>query len=98
MAIRCDRLSTHLLAQPFINYNMAHGWFLTTSPIITANWLAESGQRWTVPIGGGIGRVFKVGDQPDQCVWFKAITTRYGRTGASDWQLRASVALLFPNR
>ena len=29
------------LAQPFINYNMAHGWFLTTSPIITANWLAE---------------------------------------------------------
>jgi opacity protein-like surface antigen len=52
------------LAQPFINYNMAHGWYLTSSPEITANWLAAPGQQWTVPIGGGIGRIFKIGDQP----------------------------------
>jgi hypothetical protein len=36
------------LAQPFVNYNMAHGWYLTTSPIITSNWLAAPGQQWTV--------------------------------------------------
>ena len=30
------------LAQPFVNYNMAHGWYLTSSPIITANWLAAA--------------------------------------------------------
>ena len=52
------------LAQPFANYNMAHGWYLNTSPIITVNWLAASGEKWTVPVGGGIGRVFRVGDQP----------------------------------
>ena len=52
------------LAQPFVNYNMAHGWYLTTSPIITSNWLAASGEQWTVPVGGGFGRVFRVGDQP----------------------------------
>ena len=46
------------LAQPFANYNMAHGWYLNTSPIITVNWLAASGEKWTVPVGGGIGRVF----------------------------------------
>ena len=34
------------LAQPFINYNMAHGWYLTSSPLITANWLAAPGQQW----------------------------------------------------
>ena len=51
------------LAQPFANYNMAGGWFLNTSPIITANWNAPSGQKWTVPIGGGVGRVFKIDDQ-----------------------------------
>src|SRR5262249_18912337 len=44
------------LAQPFINYNMEHGWFLTSAPIITANWLAAPGERWTVPVGGGFGR------------------------------------------
>jgi len=85
------------LAQPFINYNMAHGWFLTTSPIITANWLAAPGQQWTVPIGGGIGRVFRIGDQPVNASiagYYNAIHP----TGTADWQLRASVSLLFPTK
>jgi opacity protein-like surface antigen len=83
------------LAQPFINYNMAHGWYLTTSPIITSNWLAAPGQQWTVPIGGGFGRVFRVGDQPVNAQiagYYNAIRP----TGTADWQLRATVALLFP--
>ena len=83
------------LAQPFLNYNMAHGWYLTTSPIITSNWLAASGQQWTVPVGGGFGRVFRVGDQPVNAQiagYYNAIRP----TGTPAWQLRASVALLFP--
>ena len=28
-----------LLIQPFINYNFPDGWYVTSSPIITANWL-----------------------------------------------------------
>jgi hypothetical protein len=47
-----------------LNYNLPNGWYLTTSPVITANWEARSDNRWTVPIGGGIGRIFKIGDQP----------------------------------
>ncbi len=83
------------LAQPFVNYNMAHGWFLTTSPIITVNWLAAPGQQWTVPVGGGFGRVFRLGEQPVNAsiqAYYNAIRP----TGASDWQLRTSIALLFP--
>ena len=26
------------LAQYFINYNLSDGWYLTSAPIITANW------------------------------------------------------------
>jgi hypothetical protein len=51
------------LAQPFINYK-AHGWFLTSSPLITANWLAAPGQQRVVPVAGGVGRIFKLGNQP----------------------------------
>ena len=83
------------LAQPFANYNMPHGWYLNTSPIITADWLAASGQRWTVPVGGGIGRVFRVGDQPVNAsiqAYYNAIRP----TGAPAWSLRTTVALLFP--
>jgi hypothetical protein len=44
-----------LLVQPFVNYNFSHGWYLTTSPVITANWLtfqqrpldlADRGRYW----------------------------------------------------
>jgi hypothetical protein len=31
-----------LFIQAFVNYNFSHGWYLTTSPIITANWLAAT--------------------------------------------------------
>jgi opacity protein-like surface antigen len=85
------------LAQPFINYNMAHGWFLTTSPIITANWLAAPGQQWVVPVGGGFGRVFKMGEQPVNAsiaAYYNAINP----TGAPNWQLRAQLSLLFPEK
>ena len=53
-----------LLVQPFINYNFPDGWYVTTSPIITANWLAASSNRWTLPIGGGVGKIVKFGKLP----------------------------------
>jgi hypothetical protein len=31
---------------------------------IAANWNATSGNRWNFPIGGGIGKILKIGDQP----------------------------------
>lgn len=83
------------LVQPFVNYNMEHGWYLTTSPVMTVNWLAESGEKWTVPIGGGFGRVFKVGEQPVNAQ-IQAFYNVVRPTNAPDWQLRASLTLLFP--
>src|SRR5262245_43849088 len=91
------RSVNELLVQPFINYNMEHGWFLTTSPVITADWLAAPGQQWTVPVGGGLGRVFKLGDQPVSAyvsAYYNAIRPDL----APNWQLRAELSLLFPER
>jgi opacity protein-like surface antigen len=85
------------LAQPFVNYNLPHGWYLTSSPVITANWLAPSDQRWTVPIGGGFGRIFRIGDQPvsaNIAGYYNVVRP----TGASNWQLRAELSLLFPEK
>jgi len=42
------------LFQYFINYNLPEGWYISSAPIITANWNADSGNKWTVPFGGGI--------------------------------------------
>ena len=55
---------SQMLAQPFVNYNLEDGRFLVSAPIVTANWEANSDDRWVVPVGGGGGRVFKIGPQP----------------------------------
>jgi hypothetical protein len=52
------------LIQPFASYNLDKGWYLVTDLVTTANWEADSGNRWTVPLGGGIGKIFKIGNQP----------------------------------
>jgi hypothetical protein len=52
------------LLQPFINYNLPNGWYLITDIIITANWEADSSDTWTVPLGGDVGKLFKIGNQP----------------------------------
>jgi hypothetical protein len=83
------------LLQYFVNYNMAHGWYLTSSPIITADWTQSSDNRWTLPLGGGVGRVFKLGSQPmnvSLSAYDNVITPDYG----PDWQVRFQVQLLFP--
>lgn len=45
--------------QPFINYNLPKGYYLTTSPKVVANWAADSGNRWTIPMGIGVGKLVK---------------------------------------
>ena len=45
-----DNNVSAFLVQPFVNYNLPHGWYLTASPIMTANWKADSGDQWTVPL------------------------------------------------
>lgn len=48
--------------QPFFNYNLKNGWALSTAPNITANWTAAQ-NKWAVPLGGGVSKTFKLGDQ-----------------------------------
>ena len=49
-----------MLLQYFINYNLNEGWYVSVSPILIANWRASSGSVWTVPFGGGVGRIMKL--------------------------------------
>jgi hypothetical protein len=83
------------LLQYFVNYNMKKGWYLSVSPIITANWMASSGNIWTVPFGGGVGRIMKLGFQP-----VNISGEFYGNAvypaGTSSWSMRLQLAFLFP--
>lgn len=80
--------------QPFINYNLPDAWYLATAPLITANWEAPEGNVWTLPVGGGIGKVVHAGlpfNVNVQSFW-NAIQPDVG----PDWSLRVTVAALLP--
>lgn len=82
------------LIQPFVNYNFP-GFYLTSSPVITVNWNAASGQKWTVPIGGGVGKIFHLGKLPVNT----SLAAYYNIVRPDDgpnWQVRAQVQLMFP--
>jgi hypothetical protein len=96
-----------MLLQYFINYNLKKNYYLTSSPIVTANWNATGtvdaatgndttgGNMWLVPFGGGVGRVMRLGPQPiNWSVQF------YGNAihphGGSPWSFKLQIALLYP--
>jgi hypothetical protein len=98
-----------MLLQYFINYNLKKGWYLTSAPIVSANWSDKAngdaatgndttaGSVWTVPVGGGAGRIMRLGYQP-----VNIAVNFYGNAvhppGASSWGMRLQIALLYPKK
>lgn len=85
------------MVQPFANYNMDDGWYLNASPVITADWEKGSGDRWTVPLGLGIGRLVRHGRQPVD-YRLAAYSNVEGPDFGSDWSLQFTIKLLFPKQ
>jgi hypothetical protein len=96
---KSDREGVNLTTiQPFINYNFEEGWYVSSSPIITANWEAEGGDnKWTVPVGGGFGRLLRLDRLPVNLqaqAFYNAVKPDDDAT--ADWTLRLQVQFLFP--
>lgn len=88
-----------MILQPFINYNIPGkpGRYLISSPIITADWKASSGDVWTVPIGLGIGQIVKFGQQPVSLsahAYYNVVKPQFG----ADWSLRLQMQFMFPKK
>jgi hypothetical protein len=83
------------LIQPFVNYNFKEGFYLISSPIATVNWKADSGNKWTVPIGGGVGKIFHFGRLPVN-TQLSAYYNVERPDNAANWQIRFQVQLMFP--
>jgi hypothetical protein len=83
------------LIQPFVNYNFKEGFYLTSAPIMTVDWKADSGQKWTVPLGGGVGKIFHLGKLPVNAqlsAYYNLVHPDYG----ANMQIRAQLQFMFP--
>jgi len=83
------------LIQPFLNYNFESGAYITSSPILTVNWEARGSQQWTVPMGGGVGKLFKLGKLPvntSLSAYYSVVRPDF----APNWNVRLQIQLMFP--
>ncbi|GAB6097764.1 hypothetical protein JCM14469_40180 [Desulfatiferula olefinivorans] len=92
-----DRSSVNqMLIQYFVNYNLPNGWYLTSSPVITANWKADSDDRWTVPVGGGVGKLSFVGKLPLNISAAAFYNVEKPDNIGPRWTMRVQVQTLLP--
>ncbi len=91
-----DKSVSQFLIQPFVNYNLGDGWYVKSSPIITANWKNDSGDKWTVPVGAGVGKLFKLGKLPINTSLEGFYNAQKTSSDAPDWQLQFQVQFLLP--
>jgi hypothetical protein len=89
--------TNQLFLNPIVNYHFGDGWSVGSSPEITTNWTA-SGGKWTVPVGGGFGKLFRVDGQAvrvDLDSYYNAV-----RPQASNetWLVQLKLTFVFPGR
>jgi hypothetical protein len=77
-----------------IRRQLPNNWYFVSAPIITSNWKAV-GEKWLLPVGGGIGKVFDVGRNP----WAVSVQGYYNAIkpiAAPDWYVRLAVVAAIP--
>ncbi len=83
------------LLQYFIVRQLGNGLYVNSAPSITVNWKAEEGQRWIVPFGAGIGKLFRLGKLPINAqvgVYYNVVKPDIG----PKWQFRIQVQFILP--
>ncbi len=79
--------------QVFAVKSLVNGWYINSAPIITANWEADD-DKWTIPVGAGVGRLIKAGKLPINCQvgYYHYLENPTNASG----QLRVQVVMILP--
>ena len=80
-------------AQYIFNYNLPDGWSLYSNSTITADWEATSSERWTVPVGGGVSRLFYAGEVPLELA-FQSFYNVVAPEDGPDWSVNIQFSVI----
>ncbi len=83
-----------LLVRGAIRRELGKDWYFVSAPLITANW-DRPGQDWLIPVGGGVGRTFDIGEFP----WAWSVQGYYNVVKADpdpDWIVRFAIVSAIP--
>jgi len=86
----------HMLLNLFLVRQLGDGWYVNSAPIITADWTAESGEKWIVPLGAGGGKLVMLGGKLplnlQTQLYYNVVRPDFG----PEWQWRFQVQILLP--
>jgi hypothetical protein len=83
--------------QYFWFYSLPNLWQIGAAPNITANWEADSDNRWTVPLGIGVNKTVRIGRLPVRFAVELHKTVVQPDAYGMDWNLRFVVIPVIPN-
>jgi hypothetical protein len=92
-----DRSDTNSMnLQPIATYFLPGSWSIGYSGNILANWKADPGDVWTVPIGVGVGKVVRLGILPVKfslaAQWMPVHPDDFGQK----WNIQVSISPVIP--
>lgn len=90
-----DKRVNQLFGKPFFLYELNEKWNLVYIPLgLSHSWKAKKGDDWTVPIGGGLRRLFEVRGQR---MGFQMQAFDYVARKPKDpeWELRFTIEFLY---
>ena len=78
----------------WVDYNLKAGWYVGYEPQLSADWKASPGERWLVPMGGGVGKAVALGRQ-DAVLSAFCYRNIARPTGTPVWQFQFGVQFQF---
>ena len=86
----------HMLLNIFIVRQLGDGWYVNSAPIVTADWTADSDDRWIIPVGAGGGKLIFLGGKLPVNVqtqmYYNVVRPDFG----PEWQWRLQLQILLP--
>jgi hypothetical protein len=86
----------HMLLNLFIVKQLGEGWYVNSAPIITADWTAEDGDKWIVPVGAGGGKLVYLGGKLplnlQTQMYYNVVRPDFG----PEWQWRFQLQIILP--
>ena len=85
-----------MLVNLFVVRQLGGGWYVNSAPIITADWTADSEDRWIVPLGGGGGKMLMLGGKLplnlQTQLYYNLVRPDFG----PEWQWRVQAQIMLP--
>jgi len=88
-----------LEVRPIVGFHFGSGWSIVSSPLVVVDWGAVREDRWLVPVGAGVSKLFGLGSARVALSLEGFVPVLWPKSSSRpDFELRLGARFLFPSR